>query len=64
MVTTFATMQVMIGRDNPSLPTNSINEIALRIYSRKAIPNCCIHQMPEGLSAFDNGICIRCGQEI
>lgn len=59
----FNEILLMVREDNAFLDTKSAMEIALRIFSRLGKPSACVHRMPEGLSAFFQGHCVRCGEE-
>lgn len=50
----------MVRKDNPSLSLSDAWSTVARMNLRQGIPSCCIHQMPEGLSAIINGVCVRC----
>jgi hypothetical protein len=54
----------MVRKDNPALSTVEAWETVNRMNAFPARFGCCIHQMPEGMSAVVKGICVRCGGSV
>ena len=54
-------MLEMVQKDNPSLSGDIAWAAACRILERPGKPGACVHRMPQGMSSFKDGVCIRCG---
>jgi hypothetical protein len=54
-------MLEMLRQDDPSLTGPQVGAMAQRILDRPGNPRACVHRMPQGMSAFRDGQCVRCG---
>jgi hypothetical protein len=54
-------MLEMVEQDDPRLTQYEVVMLAARILDQPGHPRACVHQMPQGLSAFHDGQCVRCG---
>jgi hypothetical protein len=48
-------MLEMLRQDDPSLTGPQVGAMAQRILDRPGNPRACVHQMPQGMSAFRDG---------
>jgi hypothetical protein len=55
------TLIALIREDDPNLNDTDTYAVALRIFNRPGKPGACVHRMPQGMSAFKDGACVRCG---
>jgi hypothetical protein len=51
----------MIRKDNPYLDCFTVSAMVARMIAHPGVQGSCVHQMPEGMSAFHNDVCVRCG---
>jgi hypothetical protein len=57
----YSTLTDMIRKDNPSLDCFAVSATVARVAAHPGVQGACVHQMPEGMSSFHNGACVRCG---
>lgn len=57
----FLDLEGLIRLDNPDLTSAEVYATAQRLMAHPGMPGACVHRMPQGMSAFKNGRCVRCG---